>query len=152
MQPIEKKLHKLCKEQGIELVKKGNNGHYQLKGKLLVNYYPLSKKQSAYVAGTTEGKPRITPEQAVEMTRTKPTGLKKAVRGRNSRKKRQAMLDRGINTCKWCHRPLTINDSTIEHVIPLDAGGLEHSMNRDLACESCNTERANDMPELKNGT
>lgn len=59
---------KLATQRGLTVEDHGN-GHFQiLGGSCLVNYYPLSKRRSAYIAGTT-GKARsnVTPQQAVEM-------------------------------------------------------------------------------------
>lgn len=50
--------------------------------------------------------------------------------------------------CFWCGAHLTINNSTVDHVVPLSRGGLDHSNNRVLACEPCNNKRGSKMPEL----
>ena len=141
-------LKKLCKKEGIELIEKPN-GHFQIKGQLLVNYYPDSKKRTCYVAGTVQGKRACTPKQAIEMTRTAPTlGNKKDKRSGGSRKKREALFKKGVTSCHWCGEELTIDDSTIEHIIPLNIGGLDNANNRTLACADCNHGRADSMPEL----
>jgi 5-methylcytosine-specific restriction endonuclease McrA len=44
---------------------------------------------------------------------------------------------------------LTLDTSTMDHVIPLHRGGLDNANNRVLACEPCNSKRGHDMPELK---
>ena len=61
-------LVKLAEKRGLRVEHRGA-GHLQiLGGSCLVNYYPNSKRRSAYIAGTT-GKARrnVTPEQAIEM-------------------------------------------------------------------------------------
>lgn len=45
------KMSTYCKKKGVEL-KDCGNGHYQIKGKILVNWYPESKGSTAYIAGT----------------------------------------------------------------------------------------------------
>ena len=46
-------LRKLAEPRGLRIIDRGQ-GHIQLVGgPLLVNYYPLAKKRSAYIAGTT---------------------------------------------------------------------------------------------------
>jgi hypothetical protein len=116
-----------------------------------VNYYPLSKKRTAYVAGTTFGKTHVTPEQAVAMAFVPPPIPPRQLREKrkgNSRAIRARML-RKSHKCHWCKKPLSINTSTIDHVIPLHRGGLDNANNRVLACEPCNRERGHAMPELK---
>ena len=139
----------LAKKHGVEYKERGN-GHIQLKGALLVNYYPQSKAKTAYIAGTTEGKKNVTPKQAIQMCFTEPSGIKKKDKRKgNSRLKRQRMIDKGIKNCHWCGVEIDIDSSTLEHIIPLDKGGLENANNRTLACEKCNNERGNKMIELE---
>ena len=144
-------LGKLAQARGLIVVDCGN-GHIQLTGgPLLVNYYPESKKRTAYVAGTTLGKLHVTPEQAVQMAfdppPIPPSFLKEKRKG-NSRAKRRSML-RKSQICYWCKTALGINNSTIDHVIPLHRGGLDNANNRVLACKPCNKNRGHQMPELK---
>jgi hypothetical protein len=141
----------LAAKRGLTVVDHGN-GHVQIcGGPLLVNYYPEARKRTAYVAGTTFGKTHVTPEQAIEMAfdppPVAPPGLKEKRKG-NSRAIRQRML-RKSNKCHWCKKTLSINTSTIDHVIPLHRGGLDNANNRVLACEPCNSGRGHAMPELK---
>jgi hypothetical protein len=62
------KLKKLAAKRGLRIEERGS-GHIQiLGGTCLVNYYPDSKRQSAYIAdipGSTRS--GVTPEQAIEM-------------------------------------------------------------------------------------
>ncbi len=147
---VVKKLRKLCSKHGINLVER-LNGHFQLKGALMVNYYPLSKNRSAYVAGTKHKVCGVTPEKAIIMCSEPPEKQsRKDKRSGNSRSKRSAMLKRGINKCMWCGCHLNINNSTIEHVIPLSRGGLDNANNRNMACGPCNSNRGSDMPESFN--
>jgi len=63
-----KSLEKLAVQRNLTIRECGN-GHVQiLGGTCLVNYYPDSKRRSAYIAGAT-GRARhgVTPGQAVEM-------------------------------------------------------------------------------------
>ena len=128
------------------------NGHFQLRGDLLVNYYPLSKTRTAYVAGTTKGVKHCTPENAVKLCFSAPQEVGKDSmdkRKRNTRKRRQKLLNRGVTRCHWCGCELTLDTSTLEHIIPLKRGGLDNDNNTTLACESCNQKRGHDMPELR---
>lgn len=142
------KIETLCRKNGVEF-KNCGKGHLQLKGHFLVNYYPESKKRSAYVAGTTKAVNYVTPKQAVEMCMKPPVANgKNDKRSGNSRRKRMALLKRGVKKCRWCECPLTLDTSTIEHIIPLQRGGLDNANNRTLACVKCNQERGSDMPEV----
>lgn len=143
-------LEKLAQEHNVEYTDKGN-GHIQLKGALLVNYYPNSKSKSAYVAGTKKAHKYVDSINAIRMCFSLPVVVSqndKDKRSGNSRRKRAKMIKKGMSTCCWCSKPLDIDSSTIEHVIPLDRGGLDNANNRKLACEKCNQDRGNNMPEL----
>ncbi|MCK5640643.1 MAG: HNH endonuclease [Gammaproteobacteria bacterium] len=145
-------LKSLANQKGVGFTDMGG-GHIQLRGSLLVNYYPDSKKKTAYVAGTKKPKFGVTLEHAIDMCFLAPESqgvIDK--RSNNARRKRQRLIKKGVNKCRWCKKPLTIDDSTLEHVIPLARGGLDNANNWDLACEKCNSKRGHDMPELSANT
>jgi 5-methylcytosine-specific restriction endonuclease McrA len=48
--------------------------------------------------------------------------------------------------CAYCDRRLTIKTSTIDHVTPLDLGGVDDESNVVLACKSCNVAKDNLLP------
>lgn len=144
-------LEKLAAARGATVTVHNNGTHYQIHGQLLVNYYPLSRSQTAYVAGTTGGKRNATPAQAVDMAfRAPPVAPteKKDTRSKNSRRIRIALIRRSGPFCRWCNARITVFTSTVEHVIPLHRGGLDNANNRVLACKPCNESRGHDMPEL----
>lgn len=146
------KIERLANEAGLKY-KNNGGGHIQIIGPLLVNYYPLSKNRSCYVSGTVKAHKNVTPEQAIGMCSNAPllaSGAKKNKRNKNSRAKRAALLKKGVNTCQWCSKPIDLDTSTLEHVIPLAIGGLDNANNRTLACYPCNQGRASNMPELPN--
>lgn len=142
-------LEEMCKARGVDYLDRGN-GHIQLLGPLVVNYYPNSKKRSAYVAGTTKAKTHVTPEQALAMCFKVPNveKSKRAQRKTSYRRQRKALIKKHP-FCHWCGKPLTLDTSTIEHIIPLSRGGLDNKNNYALACEECNRARADGMPELE---
>lgn len=142
-------LKQMAKSKGVEYIEKPN-GHIQLKGPLLVNYYPDSKSKSAYVAGTKQAAKHVSPEDALGMCFEAPKllALNPEKRSKNSRDKRRKMLKK-IKFCHWCREPITLDTSTIEHIVPLAKGGLDNANNRTLACEKCNQARGCDMPELR---
>lgn len=127
-------------------------GHFQIRGRLLVNYYPFSRKRTAYVAATTHGQHNVSPTQAVEMAFTPPpiapAAKKDARRGGRSKRQRKSLIKRDGAFCHWCGCMVTLQTSTVEHVIPLHRGGLDNSNNRVLACKPCNEARGHNMPEL----
>ena len=142
-------LEKLALESGVEYIDKGN-GHIQLKGALLVNYYPNSKSKSAYIAGTKRASKQVTPEEAIKMCFQAPTAKGPIVKrkAKSTRPLRAKMLSKGFTTCHWCKTPLTLDTSTVEHIIPLARGGLDNANNRTLACDPCNQDRGSNMLEL----
>ena len=151
MAQIIPKLRKLAREKGLTIVKH-MHGHYQITGgTFLVNYYPHSKKQTAYVAGTFKSIPNVHPAQAIAMCFEQPKsqGISHS-RKSGTRRKRAALLRKGIDTCCWCGIKLTLDTSTLEHIIPLASNGLDNANNRTLACKPCNSTRGSNMPELEN--
>lgn len=144
------RLAKIAEPHGLT-VKDCGNGHLQIiGGPLLVNYYPDSNRRSAYIAGTTRCYEHITPELAVSMCLNLPVTRKehRANRKGSYRNARKKLLAKDAH-CHWCRCELTIDTSTMDHVIPLYRGGLDNANNRVLACEMCNNKRGSDMPELK---
>lgn len=146
-------MYGLGKEYGVT-VSEPAPGHFQLRGGLLVNYYPMSKKQTAYVAGTRTGKHHVSPMEAILMASTPPpivpAQARDARKGRASRQRRQWLIEKkGVKTCHWCPTTLTIDTSTLEHIIPLTRGGLDQANNWTLACYPCNQDRGQNMPELE---
>ncbi len=136
--------------------------HVQIIGPLLCNYYPDSKKRSAYVAGTTQRKNNVTLEEAVEMALKAPVlrpeqrkDWRRASGTTNGRRRIVSRL-RGKfgDNCHWCKEIMVFFGdgplrATIEHVIPLDRGGLDNENNMRLAHKKCNNKRGNNMPELE---
>lgn len=144
-------LQAACQAAGAKLTQKGP-GHYHIQGALLVNYYPLSKGRTAYVAGTTGGR-SASPAEAVAMAFNAPpraAAHEKAERRSTSSRKIRKRMMKGQHyvKCHWCPTLITLDTSTLEHIVPLDRGGLDVENNWTLACEPCNAARANNMPEL----
>lgn len=151
-------LLKLAEPHGLT-VKDCGNGHLQITGgPLLVNYYPESKRRSAYIAGTTQRYEHVSIQKAIEMAMEAPPvahGERKDNRKGSYRSAKIKMLGR-FPFCHWCHHKLSIDGvdpntrkATMEHVIPLHRGGLDNANNRVLACEGCNHGRGHEMPEVK---
>lgn len=72
MKELIEQLRKEAAARGLTVDHLGN-GHYQIKGgNALVNYYPESKKRTAYVAGTRGGHEGCDPRKAVSLAVVKP--------------------------------------------------------------------------------
>ncbi len=151
------KLKLLAAKRGAEVIERPN-GHIQVQGALLVNWWPYSKNMTAYVAGTTAGKRGVRdPAQVVAMAFKPPKRQgRKDKRGptSKSRSAKEKLWKSGRKTCCWCSVKLIKeaghdNSWSLEHVIPLHLGGLDNANNRDLACAKCNKLRGSHMPELK---
>ena len=149
-------LEKAAAARGLEVVDRGQ-GHFQIKGgPLLVNYYPLAKRKSAYVAGTTGRRVGVTPEQAVEMAFIPPSikGVPRVEKRRGKYRDDKRKMMAVDPHCHWCRERLTMkigapNQATLDHRIPLALGGLDNANNWVLACEKCNRDRGCEMPELR---
>jgi hypothetical protein len=123
-------------------------GHFQIRGALLVNYYPNAKRQTAYIAGTRHGKLFVNPQQAVALAFKPPEFRPGEVERKNYRKVKVRMFKRQ-KKCHWCSEKLTLDTATVDHVIPLSRGGLDNDNNRVLACSPCNQRRGHAMPEIR---
>ena len=65
-------LRNAAKKAGLTIEDKGK-GHFQITGgALLVNYYPTSKKQTAYVDGTRGAMFHVNPQEAVALANKPP--------------------------------------------------------------------------------
>jgi 5-methylcytosine-specific restriction endonuclease McrA len=83
------------------------------------------------------------------MTYTQPIPQgKPEKRRRNYRNQRKKLHSKGINNCYWCNDPITLDTSTLEHIIPLGTNGIDNENNMTLACKECNELRGNVMLEL----
>ena len=140
-------LRKLCEQRGFQLIEKPN-GHFQINGKLLVNYYPFSKDKTAYIAQTKNGFKHVSPEVAVQMAFEPPPLLTKPKRKKNYFIEKDKLYKKS-QCCYWCKAQLTRKEVTLDHVVPLSRGGLEHPNNYVIACLACNNRRGNEMPELE---
>lgn len=146
------KVNKLAGDAGLALIcVNRDSGHYQVKGgPMLVNWYPLSKNQTAYVKATKKGVKHATPEQVVKMALSAPDmQAEKVTRNSGKAKRAKQRLLKTKPFCHWCDARLTPETATLEHIVPLKRGGLDHHNNMTLACEKCNQGRGHNMPELE---
>src|SRR5690606_34861041 len=128
--------------------------HFQIKGVYLVNYYPLAKTQSLYVAGTVGSVKRASPDKAVQIAAGE-SGFKlnaeKAERKRRSYKaERKRLWNAGARACYWCKVAFnSFAEATLEHIVPLSKGGLDNPNNYALAHKECNHGRGNLLPHVR---
>lgn len=117
--------------------------HLQLKGLFNVNIYPTRKRY--YINGATKGGRFTTLSELISYARGEslPQGLKKVKRKTGSnRKLRQKLWDQGIRDCYVCGEPFTsFEETTLEHNLPLSAGGSNRRDNLSLSHEKCNQGR-----------
>jgi 5-methylcytosine-specific restriction endonuclease McrA len=137
----------IAKKHGVECEIKPNN-HVQVRGSILVNWYPLSRKQTMYVAGTTQGVERATPTQVIEAAIGKRLPQIRTVKRKKDYSRVKRWLWDRRPFCHWCGAGLTVEQGTVDHVIPLSKGGLNSRNNYVLACQPCNNKRAADIPKL----
>lgn len=127
------------------------NGHWQVRGKLLVNYYPFAKRgPTIFVRGTSYSSQKggwlIAIEAAFEPPGLGDRELRMTSKEAHRERTRLLRLD---SHCMWCRTFLDEKTATLEHVIPLARGGSNRRENLGIACEKCNRERGCDMPELR---
>jgi len=57
------------------------------------------------------------------------------------------VIERDNYLCQYCHRKLTKNSATIDHVLPRSRGGKSSFLNCVASCEPCNAFKADRTPE-----
>jgi hypothetical protein len=142
------KYERIANKHGVKYIDKGN-GHIQFKGdSLIVNYYPESKRKTAYIAGMKGSLAGVSADKAAQMAFQIPVqnGIKD-VRKKNYKGAKNILLAKDPH-CHWCGIDLIKETATLDHVIPLSRGGINNMNNYVLACSPCNQERGNSMPEL----
>ena len=137
-------LKQIAKESNVDVIEK-RPGHFQIRGKFLINYWPDSKKRTAYVAGTSISERNVTPEMAVKMANDfKGYDIKVPRKSRNRLKKRMRLAVKQKAICSICLKP--INNITIartDHIIPLSKGGLDNNNNKQLVHNYCDIKKGN---------
>lgn len=58
-------------------------------------------------------------------------------------KVKQAVKNTGGFFCYLCHKEILLSDLTLDHVVPLDRGGKNHSKNLRIAHMLCNSAKSN---------
>ena len=58
----------------------------------------------------------------------------------------KSLITQTGRVCIYCGHPLSEEDATIDHIIPLSRGGLNEPENCVASCAACNTAKGNRMP------
>lgn len=129
----------------------GENHWQILGGRFCVNFYPFTKRgPSFYVNGMNSGsRYHVTVADAIGAAHAPPI---KKLHWRTRDRKRsykgiKRRLFRQYPGCHWCPTALDYGSATLDHLIPLSKGGSNSEDNCVLACEECNRDRRNTMPE-----
>lgn len=141
-------LRALAGRHGLEL-REPTAGHVQIIGAgMLVNWYPGSKRRTAYVAGAQSGKPYCSAEHVIELALGKAgeVGQKRACRNSGRMKKKRRRMHAADPRCHWCRADLEFEAATVDHLLPLSRGGSNRDDNLVLACEPCNRARRDSLP------
>lgn len=127
------------------------NGHWQVRGALLVNYYPNTiRGKRIYIAGTRFGRSVCTLEEVFAACNSPPplTNDQKK-RSQNFQRKSKKRAYRKSRFCHWCGAgPLLFENCRADHKVPRSRGGLDNDNNIVIACIECDINRKNEMPEL----
>lgn len=131
---------------------KCSHDHWQIRGgKFCVNFYPFKDGgPSFYVNGMNSGsRYHITLADAIAAANNPPVNkLHRRTRDRKrSYRGAKRRLLKDSPYCYWCKKPLDSTLATLDHLIPLSKGGTNGIDNFVLACENCNQERRDAMPE-----
>lgn len=59
-------------------------------------------------------------------------------RSKKTRRDYEALVARDGCGCMYCDVPLSLDEATIEHVVPITSGGTNHLANKALACDPHN--------------
>ena len=105
-----------------------------LTGKVIYKRFTSQEEVEAYEAQRNIG----------EIVRDKNGNIK---RKKYSPTARKMLYEKYEGKCQLCGRQLTINDSTLDHIIPLSKGGVDDNSNIWITCLPCNKFKDNLLPE-----
>lgn len=132
-------LEQACRRAGVEY-KRHNDFHLSVRGRYHVNVYPSTRK--VFVKGGVRGGSVTGIEHILELAQ----GERAADVGKLA--KRQQLTDskrrlwRMGHYCGICREPMdSIDEASVDHVVPLARGGSNRFENLQLAHPDCNSER-----------
>ena len=80
-------------------------------------------------------------------TKTKKIVWRHTRRKKRSQGTRKMLYHQFDGRCQLCGKKLTLENMTLDHIIPLDLGGEDELSNIQIACASCNTLKRNILPD-----
>ena len=80
-------------------------------------------------------------------TKTKKIVWRHTRRKKRSPGTRKMLYHQFDGRCQLCGKKLTLENMTLDHIIPLDLGGEDELSNIQIACASCNTLKRNILPD-----
>jgi hypothetical protein len=127
-----------------------NPQHWQIRGgKFIVNVYPDTKRGTRYyvncAAHGVNGSIGEAVSAALGGLSLQPTPKAKR-RGASWRRNRKKALLAKDPHCHYCRCELTWEIATLDHWIPLGAGGGDFENNYRLACRNCNAKKGCKIP------
>ena len=78
-------------------------------------------------------------------TKTKKIVWRHTRRKKRSPGTRKMLYHQFDGRCQLCGKKLTLENMTLDHIIPLDLGGEDELSNIQIACASCNTNRVTNI-------
>ncbi len=139
---FEKDMEVVAKEAGLEF-RRCSPYHFHVKGVFLLNVYP--SKKSVYVQGTNHKTAYKSVWHLVKLANgdVDLTGVTKGKRVNKSKKgKRKHLWDLGHRNCFVCGKEfVSLEETTLEHKVPLALGGWNRNDNLALSHEECNHNR-----------
>ena len=130
-----------CEAAGLT-AKECSDYHWQiLGGKFLVNYFHGKNGPSIHIAKTNHsiaGTDAIAIRSANEL----PDSIEESKR-RGNYKKYRVRLYRKSNLCSLCHKPMTFDEASVDHIIPISRGGMNNPNNYQLSHKRCNNDKGN---------
>jgi 5-methylcytosine-specific restriction endonuclease McrA len=131
-------LRELSKAAGVRLVERPNM-HITIIGQQKVDYWPTSAKHTVYIAQSGARVYGVTPNMAVALACSDTE--KKYKRPASPQTKAKHRLHALDPHCKYCGKELTLEEATVDHIIPLSKGGTNRWHNKVLACSPCNAKK-----------
>lgn len=68
-------------------------------------------------------------------------------RRKYSKEERKILYERSGGRCALCGRRLTLEEVTLDHILPISEGGCDDMNNLQIACFDCNQFKGNILPD-----
>lgn len=132
-------LEQACRRAGLQF-KRHNDFHFAVRGRYHVNVYPTTQK--VFVKGGVRGGSITGIDHILELARGDRAVDVGPLAKRQQLTDSKRRLWRLGHYCGICGEPLdSIDEATVDHVVPLARGGSNRFENLQLAHPDCNTHR-----------